>query len=391
MTGTSSTSRQILLDVSRLIWRLWRGGLPTGIDRVCLEYVAHFARRAQAVVQFRGRIVVFDRTSSDRLFAFMLSERRLSRRRLLSIGARAIPAAAREVPRHGAIYLNVGHTSLQETALPAWIAKHGLRAIYLIHDLIPITHPEFCRAGEALKHELRVRNALSSAAGIIGNSRATLDDLIAFASERRLRMPPVLCAWISGWKHTKTLEPRALEKPHFITVGTIEARKNHILLLRVWERLIEAMGEDAPILLVVGQRGWEAEATIAALDLFASPGGKVRELNRCEDDEVQDLVAGAKALLMPSWVEGFGLPIIEALQVGTPVIASDLPVYHELVGDIPTYVAPNDESAWETAIRAFLIDGPESRRQRHAMKGYQPPDWPSHFAKVEGWLNQLSD
>ena len=285
------------------------------------------------------------------------------------------------------IYLNVGHTGLHEPALAPWIATHGLRAVYFIHDLIPITHPEFCRAGEALKHEARMRNALASATGIIGNSQTTLNDLYNFASERTLRLPSTICAWIGGCRPSSHLEPQVLDKPYFITVGTIEARKNHLLLLRIWQRLIQTMGEEAPILLIVGQRGWRAEATIEALDGSASPNGKVRELSRCEDDELQRLMVGATALLMPSKAEGFGLPIVEALQVGTPAIASDLAVYRELVNDIPTYIAPDNELAWESAIRDFLANGAECRRQHYAMKGYRPPDWPAHFSVVEAWLD----
>ena len=378
----------LLLDVSRLIWRQWRRRLPTGIDRVCLEYVRHFAPRAHAVVQFRGHIFVFDRASSIRLFALLLSDR-ISRAKLLMVGARVLFKATSAVPRPGMIYLNVGHTGLHEPALVTWVTAHGLRAVYFIHDLIPITHPEFCRAGERLKHETRVKNALASAAGIIGNSKATIQDLSNFACNSRLRLPSTICAWISGFRSSGHLEPQTLDTSHFITVGTIEGRKNHLLLLRVWQRLVHSMGQEAPILLVVGQRGWKADRTVAALDQWASHGGKVRELNHCEDDELRRLMAGATALLMPSQVEGFGLPVIEALEVRTPVIANDLPVYRELVGEIPTYIAPHDESGWESAIRDFMAGGAESRRQYNAMQGYRPPDWPTHFATIEGWLHQL--
>ncbi len=92
---------------------------------------------------------------------------------------------------------------------------------------------------------------------------------------------------------------------------------------------------------------------------------------------------------MPSFVEGFGLPVIEALQLGTPVLASALPVYREIVGEIPTYLDPADQQAWEIAIRAFLGGGGERSRQLRAMRGYTPPTWASHFAKVESWLDEL--
>jgi len=386
----AATPREFLLDVSRLVWRLWRGGLPTGIDRVCLEYVGHFASRALAVVQFKGRVLVLNAENSDRLFALLLNDGKGVRKKLFMLGATAFATARRRPPTSGMIYLNVGHTGLHEAALPAWIAEHRLKAIYLIHDLIPMTHPQFCRAGEASKHGVRIINALRSAAGIICNSRATLDDLAKFASHRAMPLPPTLAAWISGLRTAvRSGRTRLPERPYFITIGTIEGRKNHILLLEIWQRLVASMGADAPILVIAGQRGWKAEAAVAQLDRLASEDSSVRELSRCADDDLQDLLAGATALLMPSLAEGFGLPVIEALQLGTPVIASDLPVYRELVGEIPTYLDPLDAPAWEAAITSFVGNGPERRRQKRVIQDYTSPGWPSHFKAVEAWLGNL--
>jgi glycosyltransferase involved in cell wall biosynthesis len=287
------------------------------------------------------------------------------------------------------LYLNVGHTGLHNSALPGWLQANRVRAVYLIHDLIPLTHPEFCRTGEAAKHALRMQNALSSATAIIGNSRATLRELAAFARARGLPMPPNRAIWISGQRSLADVRAIRLGRPHFVTVGTIEGRKNHILLLRIWQNLIAEMKENAPALLILGQRGWAAEATWALLDNLAELKGHVRELGSCNDAELAGWVAGAQALLMPSFAEGFGLPIIEALQLGTPVVASDLDVYREIAGDIPAYVDPNDAAAWENAIRILLVDGWERERRKRAMHGYRPPDWPGHFAAVERWLRDL--
>jgi glycosyltransferase involved in cell wall biosynthesis len=81
--------------------------------------------------------------------------------------------------------------------------------------------------------------------------------------------------------------------------------------------------------------------------------------------------------------------VIEALELGTPVIASDLPVYREVVGDIPTYVDPFEAEDWEAAIRSFIDDSPERERQTSAIPGYVAADWPSHFAIVETWLDEF--
>ena len=380
--------REFLLDVSRLVWRAWRGGLPTGIDRVCLAYVEQFGSRSQAVVQRGGYHFLLSPAHSDRLFGFLRggSAAQLD---LLRLAAVAWPATLRRAPRPGAVYLNVGHTGLNESSLPEWVARHRLRAVYLIHDLIPVTHPQFCRAGEGAKHVQRLDNMLDSASGIICNSQATLAELEQFAQARGRQLPATIAALIAGHQAPPEYSPASPSRPYFLVVGTIEARKNHMLLLGVWRQLVSELGSAAPMLVIAGQRGWEAEPTLAILDDLGALEGHVVELSRCNDEDLAGWIAGARGLLMPSLVEGFGLPIIEALQLSVPVIASNLPVYRELAGEIPTYLEPQDEAGWLGVVKDYLRDGPERRRQVAAMKGYQAPNWPNHFHQIERWLAQI--
>jgi glycosyltransferase involved in cell wall biosynthesis len=384
------TPRKYLLDVSRLIWRGWRRSLPTGIDRVCLEYVAHFRARSLAVVQRSGSTFVLSAEHSDRLFDLILNAPATKRSAFVAFGSTAWTKARRRPPAPGMTFLNVGHTGLDDPALPNWVAQNDLKAVYLIHDMIPLTHPEYCRAGEAAKHARRIEHALQSASGIIGNSDATLQEIEAFARRRDLAMPPSTVAWISGPRPPTEVHAKALDRPYFVTLGTIEGRKNHLMLLQMWQRLVAEQGEAAPKLVLIGQRGWEAEAALALLDRAPDLRGAVFELNGCSDAETASWLAGARALLMPSFAEGFGLPVIEALQLGTPVIASDLPVYREIVGELPTYLDPLDGPAWQRAVVSFAGDeDPERGRQLAALKGFQAPGWPEHFAKVEAWLQSL--
>lgn len=381
--------REFLLDVSRLVWRVWRGRLWTGIDRVCLAYVEHFASRSQAVVQRNGLQFVLSPAHSDRLFELLLTGGAASRLDLFGLAAKALPAALMTRPQPGTIYFNVGHTGLNESSLPAWIARHRLRAVYLIHDLIPLTHPQFCRAGEFERHGQRMQNVLASAAGLIGNSQATLNDLAAFAELQGCSMPPSVVAWISGGAFGGDVSPRALPKPYFVIVGTIEGRKNHVLLLEVWRRLIADLRENAPVLVIIGQRGWRAEQIFEQLDRPGDLEHHILELGTCGDDDLAGWIAGARALLIPSFAEGFGLPVIEALQTGTPVIASDLSVFREIAGDLPTYLDPLDEEGWERTIRGFTGDGAERERQLAHMKRFRAPGWNGHFATVECWLESI--
>jgi len=374
----------ILLDISRLVWRRWAGRLPTGIDRVCLAYLDHFAPRARAVLQWRGHVRVLSARRSARLFALLARDNPGFRGGFLAM-LPAIIGTGDHGTRPGQIYCNVGHTGLDHPALSRWIAARGLRAVFLIHDLIPITHPQFCRAGEADRHTRRIRHALIAGHAIIANSAVTLRELDAFAKAQGLPSPPQLPAWICGPPPAPIAPPR-MDRDWFITVGTIEGRKNHVLLLAAWQRLAQIMGPATPLLVIVGQRGWEAEHAHAMID---GDREHVIEYGRADDATLAALITGARALLMPSFAEGFGLPVIEALQLGTPVIASDLPVFREIAGSIPTYCDPSDGPGWLAMIQAFCHDGPERVRQLSAMADYRAPAWPDHFAAVEPWLAQL--
>lgn len=381
--------RQYLLDVSRLIWRIWSGRLPTGIDRVCLAYLDHFASRAQAVVQKGALRRILSPDASDRLFALLAQGGPGFRRSLTAMVSTLALSAGANGAHAGRIYLNIGHTGLDAATLPDWIARNGLKAVYLVHDLIPISHPEFCRAGESEKHARRMTNALRSAAGIISNSQATLGELRTFAAASQVPMPASVVAWLAKPDHPAAVDSAVLELPYFVAVGTIEGRKNHILLLQIWQRLASGLGDATPKLVIIGQRGWEADHARAMLDRGFGIAGHVEELGRCPDAELARLIAGARALLMPSFVEGFGLPIIEALEFGTPVIASDQPVFREIAGDIPTYLDPLDGPGWERAILDFMGECPELLRQLGRMAEFVAPDWPTHFAIVENWLRTL--
>lgn len=376
----------ILLDVSRLIWRRWTGRLPTGIDRVCLAYLEHFGPGARAVVQFRRFRRILNRKASARLFGLLLEGGSAFKVRLAAILAKT--ALSGNDSGDGQIYLNVGHTGLNSPFLRPWLAARGLRPVYLIHDLIPITHPQYCRPGEQARHRERISNALASASGIIVNSKVTAREIEQFARSEVLPMPPCSIAWL-GTEEIGQVERLPMATPYFVMIGTIEARKNHALLLDVWADLVAKLGEKAPELVIIGQRGWEAEQAIARLDDLGPLAGKVRELGRCDDAELLRLIAGARALLMPSFVEGFGLPLVEALEIGTPVIASDLEVFREIAGDIPCYVNPYDREGWVASVVSLATDGRERQRQRDMLAAFRPLRWIDHFATVERFLTSM--
>ena len=380
---------RLLLDVTRLIWRRWDGRRPTGVDRVCLAYLEHFADQAQAVVQHPRFRRIFDRRSSSELFQLLREPPESFRRALVGRALRRL--GGRSCGSDGRLYLNIGHTGLDSEGFRAWLRKSGVRPIYFVHDLIPITHPQFCRAGEAEIHRERMRTVLKTGSGVICNSRTTLDALTQFADEEALPVPPAVAAWL-GCTALSASAPDlpAAERPTFVALGTIEGRKNHLLLLEIWSRLVARLGADAPRLLIIGQRGWQAEGVFEILDRDETLHGHVFELGNCSDQELARHLLTSRAALFPSNAEGFGLPLVEALSIGVPVIASDLPAFHEIGQGVPLLISPADAGAWEAAILDYARPESAARAaQLERIQSFRRFDWAMHFRIVEQWLTSL--
>jgi glycosyltransferase involved in cell wall biosynthesis len=298
-------------------------------------------------------------------------------------------AAARSIDGCGAFYINVGHTDIDLTRLLNWSRRSNVKPIYLIHDLIPLTHSEFCGVEAIERHRGRVINALFSAAGVIANSRATAGELEAFGRDHGIPLPPILSAWLAGAELASPQVVPLKTGGHFVCVGTIEGRKNHFMLLKVWQRLVSRLGPSAPKLVLIGQNGAEAGHVQNLLGRGSGLRDHVEILSRCADEELGQWIGSARALLLPSFAEGFGLPVVEALALGTPVIASDLPCFREIGQGIPTLLDPLDAIAWERMILSFLDHSPERSRQLRMLKTYEQPTWGAHFEHVGNWLAQL--
>jgi glycosyltransferase involved in cell wall biosynthesis len=383
--------RPFLFDVTRMIAALWSGAARTGIDRVCHAYLHHFGARAQAVVQHRGMFRILRKRHSDELFAMLRSSERTSRAQFARYAVKAWTQGRSRADANGAVYLNVSHTDIDLPAHVRWVRACGLRPIYFIHDLIPITHPQYCRDRAVTRHRGRVTNALASANGIVVNSKCTADHLTAFAQAQGLALPPLIVAPLGVDHSGKVMKPLPVKHPYFVCLGTIEGRKNHRLLLQVWLRLILQGGANAPRLVIIGQWGAMSEAVAAMFKRHPALHDHVTLITRCNDHQARDWIAGAEALLMPSLAEGFGLPVPEALAMGTPVIASDLPCFRENGQGIACLLDPTDTVAWTQVISRFARAGGEKQRQLSLLGSYRPPLWSHHFAAVDDWLATLPE
>ncbi|WP_270939259.1 glycosyltransferase family 4 protein, partial [Falsiroseomonas oryzae] len=279
-------------------------------------------------------------------------------------------------------FLLVSHRSLERPARIAALRRQGCWFVPLIHDLIPLLHPEFARAGHAEKHRRRIATTASLADAIVVNSAATGAELLPWLAGRPT--PPPITVAPLGVSPPEVEQPPVSLRPYFVALGTIEPRKNHLLLLNLWRHFAATLGQGAPRLIVVGRRGWENENVLDMLERCSAIDGLVRETGALPDREVASLLRGARALLFPSFAEGFGLPLAEALALGVPVIASDLPSLREVGGAVPDFLDPLDGAAWRSAVTDYArADSLARRAQLARLGGWTAPVWDDHFAAVD--------
>ena len=379
----------VVLDISRTVSRAARGRV-TGIDRVERAYIAHFLEWPEPVAfvcKTRNRTAVLDRAGMEEFLALAASggpwDRpdfwRLSQsadRKNLSAVFATVRRLARGTLPKSFVYLNVGHSNLDRGFLDSMRKAGASRLVVLVHDMIPLDFPGFCRAETTGKFATRMRAVTSCADLVICNSEQTAQRLDFWA--RKWGCADIRRQVIPLGTDPLPARPRAASgHPAFVVLGTIEPRKNHRLLLNIWSRFARDLPpESIPHLHIVGNRGWMNADVFKVLDTANFMGQTVFEHGPLPDEQVARLLAEARALLFPSFAEGFGYPAIEALQSGTPVLAAPLASLQEVVCKGITYIEPEDEAGWSDAILTLSSEAPMT------VSPQDFPDWDNHFHNV---------
>ncbi|WP_241303207.1 glycosyltransferase family 4 protein [Burkholderia stabilis] len=380
----------ILLDVTRLTTRHYDGLIPTGVDRVGLAYINRYGNSARAVFSERGFSTVLSESNSQRIFNLLLSPGR-KRNEVRLIVTRALLNRFSSNRFERAVLLHTSHNGMEFPRYYRTMRALNAHPVFMVHDLIPLTHAEYCRSGVDATHRLRIHTALMRASGLIANSQATLDELATEAGRANIPMPPSVVAHLAPAVPYLAPAPPPLDAPYFVMLGTIEPRKNHWFVLHLWRRLAERFGSAAPRLVIVGRRGWECENVVDMLERCAELRGLVHEESNCSDERLHALLQHARALLFPSFVEGFGLPLVEALMLRVPVIASNLSIFQEIAADIPDYLDPLDGTGWINRILAYVpANSPERSAQMDRIAHFREPTWSEHFERVDTFLDSLS-
>jgi glycosyltransferase involved in cell wall biosynthesis len=156
----------------------------------------------------------------------------------------------------------------------------------------------------------------------------------------------------------------------YLVVGTIEPRKDCARVLGAFERLWTE-GSDA-VLMLFGRAGWRSYDLIDRLRAHSERGKRLFWFEHGSDHELDFAYRHAAALIFASRCEGFGLPLVEAMHYGLPVLAADIPVFREIGADYPAFFSPGNEQAIYDAVRSFADTQRSNPRAQHL-----PRPWPS--------------
>jgi glycosyltransferase involved in cell wall biosynthesis len=393
-------SGDVVLDLSRLLSRV-RHHTPSGVDRVEMAYARGlfglFGDRLQfAAVHPLGLHGRLPRAETIRFLDMV--ERRwtneggaIGRRSLLEVLPPLLKLLPASPPRAaGGVYVQASPHHLTNPALVRRIlTRERARFLCLVHDLIPIEYPEYARPNGAAQHRRRMATVVTQADAIIVNSAATERSLRPWLA-RTGREIDIRVALLGTHVMPEPVVAGPSDLPYFLCVGTIEPRKNHLLLLNLWRHMAETLpGNSIPRLIIVGRRGWENEQVVDMLERCVALRGHVEELNGCSDRQMHALLHGARALLLPSFAEGYGMPVAEALAIGLPVLCSDLPALREAGGVAPDYLDPLDGLAWRAHIMDYCRGGLRYHAQRQRMTEWRAPSWADHIEIVREAIDDL--
>jgi O-antigen biosynthesis alpha-1,2-rhamnosyltransferase len=254
------------------------------------------------------------------------------------------------------------------------LKRQGVGIVSVIYDLIPLTHPQFCDAGLVKVFDQWFDWVAQTADGFMAISK-TISEQVDAEVQRRLSPAEAAKRWHGHFHLGSELDLLRDEArlnpdlqrmfrdpaPVYLMVSTIEPRKNHVYLLDAFE-LLWAQGSTAR-LCIIGKIGWKCEALVERIKQHPQWGKRLFMFNRINDKGLEYAYANSRALVFPSYVEGFGLPLVEAMQRGLPAMASDIPVFREIGGEFMAYFDLADPQSLADRVLQFESSGsfPASR------------------------------
>ncbi len=252
------------------------------------------------------------------------------------------------------------------------LAHRGVFTVTVIYDLIPISYPQYCDENYVRTFSIAVDRMLLTSDGVIGISKTVRDEVRDYIYRKPVLSRKALIVdyfylganfenEIRKTGQIRNWPPELWGKEKvYLMVGSIEPRKGYDFVLTAFEKMW-AQGSEAR-LLIVGRVGWRCADIVERIRNSPYLNSRLFAFHDINDDELLYCYEHSTALIFASRVEGFGLPLVEAMERGIPVVASDIPVFREIGGDYPVYFSLNSVDSLISALKKVSTRRPERRR-----------------------------
>jgi len=296
-------------------------------------------------------------------------------------------------------FVNLGASwdSPYEPEFLASLRASGTGFALLVHDLIPELFPEWCTQAMVSDFSGWLYDVVPQTDLMFAVSRNTASDLTTSLQKIGKSIPaPVVLPVGSHRPMAPVVGPPLVNPPYVLMVGTIEARKNHGALMRVWRRLLQTMPAEAvPDLVFAGKIGWLTTDLVQQLTNANWLGGKIRFIDSPSESELASLYRHCAFSVFPSLYEGWGLPVTESLSFGKTVAASNRSAIPEAGGEFCVYFDPDNITEAYKVIRG-LIENPTriAALEARIAAEFHPPSWEDTAAALLARLGleqQLSE
>lgn len=368
---------KIYIDISNLM----AVNFLTGIQRVVREVVVRLLEYTElqlVLLEYKPGTQKFGVFDNEEIFDFLkqkhVAERTVYTGDLLDIN----------MFEPGAVFFDIDsvwNSTCSRSALFPQLKNQGLKIVTYIYDTIPINSPQYCHNRTILKFMDYFGANLQYSDAVIVSTQSVLDSIYEIADQLGIRRMPGYVSWLGAdfASEDRTGEIRddvqalvASGRKYILTVGTIEPRKNHQVLLDAFDNNLFDKDLD---LVFVGRIGWNVDELSKRMKEHPRSNERFFHLVGLDDYNVDFLYRNAFMIAFPTFDEGFGLPMIEAFERGTPVIASDCKVLREVGKENAVYFPPESAEIFAEKIIRLVEQPQEYGELKHRVSQFIPFTW----------------
>lgn len=292
---------------------------------------------------------------------------------------------------------SVWNNRMRRSFLLPILKRQGVKIAVHIYDIIPAIFPQYCDGLTTMRFMDYLGAHLQYADLVISNTQRTIHDLADLSA--RIGTQPVQSVCVplgvnalkqdAGEEKLEQVDRAALGMAgsmYLLMVGTIEPRKNHASILDAYENVLRKEGFN---LIIAGREGWNVEGLMTRIRKMQREDDRFLYLEHANDDTVNYLYEHAFFTVFPTQYEGFGLPIIESFLHGTPVIASDIDVLHEVGDDFCDYYPINDDTNLLHILLYYKKNPTSYMLRKNQLKSYVPVSWDQAESQMWAELQRL--